>query len=157
MSAYSQALNYAASFCSSSEHCQSEVLEKIKRFELTPEEQNQLVSRLKSEHFLDEQRFVKAFVNDKFRYSKWGKTKISYMLRQKGLSSSLIEEGLSLILDESYQDMLTDLLKQKKRSVKAATPYELKGKLFRFAAGKGFESSVISLCLKKMGMEEDDE
>jgi regulatory protein len=157
MSNYAQALNVAASYCSTSEHCLSEVLEKIKRFELSPEEQEELIHRLKTEQFLDEKRFARAFINDKFRYNKWGKIKISYALRQKGLSAALIEEGLSRIQEDDYRAMLTDLLKQKKKSVKATSIYQLKGKLFQFAASRGFESPIIGACLKQMGMEEEND
>lgn len=156
MSNYSEAIATAAGYCSMSEHCTSEVVEKIRRYELTPEEQAKLIQHLTVEGYLNENRYVKAFVKDKFRYNKWGRIKIRYALRQKGLSTSLVEEGLSEIQEEEYLDMLTDLLKQKKRSIKANSPYELRGKLLRFAAGRGFELDQAGSCLRNIGLNDEE-
>lgn len=154
MSKYSEALAFAASYCSTSEHCKSEVLDKTLKFELTSEEQFKLIQRLQQEGFLDEKRYVKAFVNDRFRFNKWGRIKIRYMLRQKGIPSNLIEDGMRLIPDEDYQEMLQTLLTQKKTSIKCKSNYELKGKLLRYAAGRGFEPELISICLKYIDINE---
>ncbi len=156
MSNYSEALSSAARYCSLAEHCLSEVLEKLKKFELTSEEQAKLIRHLQDEGYLNENRYVKAFVKDRFRFSKWGRIKIRYALRQKGLSASLIEEGLTVIQDEDYQEMLAELLRQKKRSIKANSPYELRGKLIRFAAGRGFELDQAGACLRKMGLNDEE-
>ncbi|MDD4923040.1 MAG: regulatory protein RecX, partial [Bacteroidales bacterium] len=83
--------------------------------------------------------------------------KIRYLLRQKGVSAELIEEGLEAIPEEDYQEMLLTLLKQKKPSIKSKTDYELRGKMLRYGAGKGFEPSLISQCLKKMDMDGYDD
>ncbi len=157
MSNYSEALASAASYCSMAEHCISEVVEKVKRFELTSDEQAQLIRRLLDESYLNEGRYVKAFVKDKFRFSKWGRIKIRYALRQKGISATLMEEGMSEIQQEDYLELLTDLLRQKKRSTKANSPYELRGKLLRFAAGRGFELDQAGACLRKLGLDDEEE
>jgi regulatory protein len=157
MSNYSEALAHAAAFCSASEHCISEVLDKTKKFELSQEDQDKLIRRLQEEGFLDEKRYVKAFVNDKFRFSKWGRIKIRYRLRQKGVSSDLTEEGLGIISEKDYQETLTSMLLQKKRSVKAASKYEYWGKMMRFAISKGFEPSIASDCLKEIGINDNED
>jgi regulatory protein len=156
MSNYTEALASAAGYCSMSEHCQSEVVDKLKRFELSSDDLSKLINYLQDEGYLNENRYVKAFVKDKFRFGKWGRIKIRYTLRQKGISSTVAEEGLSEIQEEDYLNMLTDLLRQKKRSIKANSPYELRGKLLRFAAGRGFELEQAGACLRKMGLEEDE-
>jgi len=156
MSKYSEALASAAGYCSLAEHCLSEVIEKLKKFELSSEEEAKLIRRLQDEDYLNESRYVKAFVKDKFRFSKWGRIKIRYALRQKGISATLADEGLSEIQEDDYQEMLTDLLRQKKRSIKANSPYELRGKLIRFAAGRGFELDQAGACLRKMGLDDEE-
>jgi len=156
MSNYSEALAFAAAYCSSAEHCKTEILEKTEKFELSLEEKAQLIERLQNEKFLDEKRYVRAFVRDRFRFNKWGRIKIRYMLRQKGIASDLIDEGIEAIPEEDYIDMLLTLLKQKKPSVKSKSNYELRGKMLRFGSGRGFEPSLISQCLKKMDIEEEE-
>jgi len=155
MSNYSEALAFAAAYCSSAERCKTEVLDKTAKFELESEEQTKLILRLQQEGFINEKRYISAFVNDRFKFNKWGKIKIRYMLRQKGISSELIEEGLGLISEDVYQEMLLTLLKLKRPTIKSKTQYELRGKMLRYGTGKGFEPSLISQCLKKMDIEED--
>lgn len=156
MSNYTEALASAAGYCSLAEHCISEVVEKLKKFELTSEDQAKILRRLQDEGYLNESRYVKAFVKDKFRFSKWGRIKIRYALRQKGISAMLAEEGLSEIQETDYQEMLIDLLRQKKRSIKANSSYELRGKLLRFVAGRGFELEQAGACLRKMGLDDEE-
>jgi regulatory protein len=156
MSNYSEALASAAAYCSSAEHCISEVREKMRRFELTTEEQETLLRRLQDEGFLNESRYVAAFVKDKFRFGKWGRIKIRYALRQKGVQAVLVEEALSGISEEEYTALLLHLLRQKKRSVKASSPYELSGKLLRFAVGRGFEIELAGTCLRKIGLQDEE-
>jgi regulatory protein len=157
MSNYSDALAYSAGYCAASEHCASEVLDKLKRFELTTEEQRTLIQKLQSEGYLNEERFVHAFVNDKFRFGKWGRQKIRFALRQKGISNDLVESGLMQIQESDYHQVLIDLLRQKKRTTKAATTYELRGKLLRFAASRGFDLDASIACLRKIGLDDDED
>lgn len=157
MSNFSEALVLAASFCSISEHCESEVLKKVSRFELTPEDQERLIIRLQQEGFIDEKRFVKAFVNDKFRFNKWGRIKIKYILKQKSIKSDIIEEGILQIPESEYKDTLLKLLKEKCPAIKRKNIYELKGKLIRFATGKGYEPSIITHCLKDLNINNEED
>lgn len=157
MSNFSEALVYAASFCSQSEHCRSEVLDKVSRFELTFEDRERLILQLQQEGFLDEGRYVRSYVNDKFRFNRWGRIKIRCMLRQKGIRSENIEEGVRQIPEEEYRHTLLKLLKEKRPAVKSQNSYELKGKMIRFATGKGYEPSIVALCLKDLNINGNDE
>ena len=48
----------------------------------------------------------------------------------------------------SARQALSDIsAESKKKTVKGKTPYEVKMKLMRFAAGRGFEPAEISRCL----------
>jgi regulatory protein len=155
MSNFSEALVFAASYCSISEHCESEVLSKISRFGLAPEDQKNLIQRLKKENFINEKRFVKAFVNDKFRINKWGRIKIRFLLKQKGIQTEIIDEGLAQIPEPEYHDMIFKLLKEKRPAIKSKNAYELRSKMIRFASGKGFELSAITYCLKELDIADE--
>ena len=54
---------------------------------------------------------------------------------------------LSEVDDEEYLSVLRPLLKQKRRSVKASSDYEMNQKLIRFALGRGFRFDIIRQCL----------
>jgi len=143
-------LHKAASYCSISEHCVSEVEEKLNVWGVSDDDKAVIVDRLITEDFINEKRFCNFFVKDKFRFNKWGKIKISYALKQKGLSNELINNALSTIDDGEYEEMLASILKTKLVGLKYEYEYEKQGKLFRFAQSRGFESNVIERALRSI-------
>lgn len=143
-------LHKAASYCSISEHCVSEVEEKLNAWSIEPDQKTQIIDRLIAEDFINEKRFCIFFVKDKFRFNKWGKIKISYALKQKGLSNDLIGMALGTIDEGEYEEMLAAILKTKLVGLKYEYEYEKQGKLFRFAQSRGFESNVIEKVLRNL-------
>ena len=147
-----EALHRAAAYCPKAEHCISEVSEKLRQWGIGPDDAETIIARLLQEKFIDEARFARSFVGDKFRYSRWGRIKIAYALRAKRVPEALVYDALDERIDEEeYIESLVDLLESKRRQTRAADSYELKGKLFRFAAGRGYESDAISEALKRIG------
>ncbi|MEI6556196.1 MAG: regulatory protein RecX [Paludibacter sp.] len=141
-------LHKAASYCSISEHCIFDVEEKLTAWGVCDSEKKEIIDRLISEDFINEKRFCTYFVKDKFRFNKWGKIKISYALKQKGLKDELINKALASIDDGEYEEMLASILKTKLKGLKYEFEYEKQGKLFNFAQSRGFESQVIYRIVK---------
>ena len=141
-------LHKAASYCSISEHCVSEVEDKLTAWGVSITDKQKIIDRLISEDFINEKRFCIYFVKDKFRFNKWGKIKISYAMKQKGLSNEQINNALSTIDDGEYEELLASILKTKLVGLKYEYEYEKQGKLFRFAQSRGFESNVIDRILR---------
>ncbi len=147
---FDELLHKAASYCSISEHCISEVELKLKAWGIEPDKAGKIIDRLKEDDFINEKRFCIAFVKDKFHFNKWGKIKISYSLKQKGLENSLITHALNTIDDGEYEEMLAVLLKAKIKTIKWEYEYEKMGKLFNFAQSRGFESAVIDKVIRNL-------
>ena len=137
-------LNKAATYASRCEHCESEVREKLLIWGGTSEETDEIIAYLIEERYIDNQRYANSYAKDKFRFNHWGKYKISIMLRSKDIDSEIIEEALGQIDEEEYLEKLQQILKDKLRSLKYSSEYEKKGKLFKFAQSRGFESDAIS-------------
>lgn len=143
-------LHKAASYCSISEHCISEVEDKLTVWCVECDDKSKIIDRLVAEDFINEKRYSVFFVKDKFRFNKWGKIKIGYALRQKGISDELINQALSTIDDGEYEEMLASILKTKLSGLKYEYEYEKQGKLFNFAQSRGFESNVINRVVKSI-------
>ena len=137
-------LNKAATYASRCEHCESEVREKLLAWGGSNEEVDEIIAYLIEERYIDNQRYANSYTKDKFRFNHWGKYKISMMLRSKDIGNEIIEEALEQIDDEAYLEKLQQILKDKLRSLKYSSEYEKKGKLFKFAQSRGFESGAIS-------------
>jgi len=143
-------LHKAASYCSISEHCKSEVIDKLHTWGVEPKQIDIILARLEANDFLNEKRYCIAYVKDKFRFNKWGKIKIGFGLKQKGLPNVLIENTLKIIDDGEYEELLAEILKAKLKTISWKYDYEKVGKLFAFAQNRGFESSVIDRIVKSL-------
>lgn len=136
-----------AALCAQAEHCQYEMTEKMRRWELDDEAQARVMQRLVNERYVDDERYARAFVKDKVRYNKWGRRKVEQALWQKHIDEDIRQQVLNEVDDEEYISILKPLLRQKQRSTKAANDYELNQKLIRFALGRGFTFDIIRQCL----------
>ena len=136
-----------AALCAQAEHCQQEMRDKMRRWELDETAQNRIVARLVKERYVDDERYARAFVKDKIRYNKWGRRKVQQALWQKHIDTDIQQRVLDEIDEKEYLDILRPLLKQKRKSIKAESDYELNQKLVRFALGRGFGFDIIRQCL----------
>lgn len=145
-----------ASLCANAEHCQYEMLEKMKRWELSDEAQARVMAQLVEERYVDDRRYARAFVKDKIRYNKWGYRKVQQGLWMKRIDKDIQDEVLDEIEETEYLNVLKPLLKQKRKSIKANSDYELNQKLVRFAYGRGFTFDIIRQCLDVSDIDEDE-
>jgi regulatory protein len=136
-----------AALCAQAEHCQWEMVEKMRKWEIPEEAQARIMERLVKERYVDDERFARAFAKDKVRYNKWGRRKVEQALWQKRIDEDIRKNVLNEIDDEEYLSVLRPLLKQKRKSIKAQNDYELNQKLMRFALGRGFTFDIIKQCI----------
>lgn len=136
-----------AALCAQAEHCQWEMVEKMRKWEIPEEAQARIMERLVKERYVDDERFARAFAKDKVRYNKWGRRKVEQALWQKHIDEDIRKNVLNEIDDEEYLSVLRPLLKQKRKSIKAQNDYELNQKLMRFALDRGFTFDIIKQCI----------
>ena len=110
--------------------------------------QERVVARLVKERYIDNERYARAFVKDKICYNKWGQRKVRQALWLKRIDEDIQQKVLDEIDEKEYLDVLIPLLKQKRKTTKANSDYELNQKLVRFALSRGFDFSIIRQCLE---------
>lgn len=142
-----EALSRVAAYCAASEHCRAEIAEKLQRWGIAYAAIDRILKRLEDEKYIDEERFCRAFIRDKYRFAKWGKMKIGQALQLKKISSAVYGPYLNEIDEDEYLSVLRDLLTSKRKSVRAENEFELNGKLMRFALSRGFEMKDIRRCI----------
>ena len=146
-----------AALCAQAEHCEQEMRDKMKRWEVDETVQNRIIDRLTKERYIDNERYARAFVKDKIRYNKWGRRKVQQALWLKRIDNDIQQRVLDEIDEKEYLDVLRPLLKQKGKSIKADSDYELNQKLVRFALSRGFTFDIIRQCLNVDEIEEFEE
>lgn len=147
---YKKALHKAAILCSQQERCISDIRKKLVNWELSEEECDKAISKLLSDKYLDDTRYSRFFVRDKFRFNGWGRIKIKYQLKQKGISTLSIEDALEEIEEDEYYNKLAELLQVKMRQLNNKDPWKAKASMVRFAQSRGYEPQIIFDCIEKL-------
>lgn len=124
-------------WCSRRELCVSEIQLRLKKLEVDDNSIKKIIEKLVEENFINEERFVRAFVNDKLKFQKWGIDKIKNALYFKKISSEIIKNVISEIDKSDYILRFTEIAKQKIKFIKADSDFEREQKLLRFLASKG--------------------
>ncbi len=143
---FDEGLSRMAALCSVSEHCESEVREKLQKVAMPTADIQRIVDRLYDDDYLNTARYCRAFSRDKLRFAHWGRIKIQQALRMKGLPDADIRQALNDLdeeLGEEYRSILEEALEQKSRTLHDEDDYTRRGKLIRFAASRGFTPDEI--------------
>lgn len=140
---YKTALSKAMALSSRIEYCPGDMRKKLQLWGVSTDDENKILDVLKKENFINEDRYAKAFVRDKFRNYKWGKVKIAAHLKAKGIKSDTIGIALGEIDSEEYIDLIKNLITSRRKTLSARNQYELKGKLLKYGLSKGFESNLL--------------
>lgn len=141
---YEQALQRAASLCSTSEHCIYDITAKLNKWGISADDAEEIIDRLIDEKFIDESRYAKAYANDKFRFAHWGRVKIKNMLYLQHIPEAEINEALELIPQHEYEETLRSVIESKQRTMAETGSYEARMKIIRFAMQRGFELHEIA-------------
>lgn len=156
MMTYQMALQRLSALCASAEHCEYEMTEKMRKWEVEESDCERIMEYLRKAKFVDDERYARAFVKDKIKYNKWGRRKVEQGLWAKHIAEDIRQRVLDEVDESQYKSVLTDLMKSKRRSIKAANDYEMNRKLIKFALSRGFDYSIIRQCIDCDDYDEED-
>ena len=93
-------------WCARCERSRFETKAKLSRLGASPSAAEHFISVLEKEGFINEERFINAFIHDHFALKSWGPRKIYHSLIKKGSPSHLVEKALSEIEVEELEKTL---------------------------------------------------
>jgi regulatory protein len=138
-------------FCAYQDRCTFDILAKLEPYQLQEEDRLFILEHLRSNKFLDDERYAESFVSGKFRIKYWGKLKLNAELRKKRISNSIIQKALLEIPSDEYMNTIQRLLEKKFEQLSTEKDsFKRDAKLIRFLAGKGFELDLIQDVLRDM-------
>lgn len=131
--------------CVLSEQSTGEALATLRKWGIVGQTAFDIVQSLVDRRFIDDERFARAYVRDKFLYARWGRVKIRQALRLKGVEQEFIADALAGEIDpEEYSDTIVNLTRAKLRQLpEGLSNQELMSRLIRFLSGRGFEPHEI--------------
>ena len=137
-----QALRLLMNMAARAERSSGDALRLMKRWGVDDNDAQRVLQRLIAERFIDDSRYAAAFVREKINLSGWGSYKIVAALRRKGVDNRIIENALSQYGSVDMEERLQGQLEKKIKTVKYRDTSDLRAKLFRFAASRGYDYST---------------
>ena len=106
------ALRRLETLCARSEHSEGELLDKMRRWGLSDEEQARIMEKLVKTRFVDDERFTEAFIHDKIVFNGWGRRKIEQGLWAKHVDEAVYTPLLDAVDESLYLEALRPLVRQ---------------------------------------------
>ena len=97
-------------WCARCERSRSETKSKLNSLIESPREADEFLEILEKEGFINEERFIRAFIHDHFKLKNWGPRKLYHALLKKGCESHRIEENLALIPPKEVRNALNQTI-----------------------------------------------
>ncbi len=144
-----QALQRLRHYCAHSERCHNDVIKKLYDLSVWQKYHDEILTSLIEDNFLNEERYAKLFVGGHFRQKQWGRKKIRYHLKQKGISEYCIKAAMKEIDEADYLEVLQQLFTKKWKSLSGNKFAKMK-KTNDFLVQKGFEPELINQCFENM-------
>ena len=130
-------------YCAYQERCHQEVRQKLMAMHMIPEAIDIIIVHLLEHNFLNEERFAKTFVSGKFRIKSWGRSRLTYELKKKGISKVNVNQALKGITNEDYTEVFNDLAEKKANAIKETNVYKKRKKLIDYLLYRGWESHLV--------------
>lgn len=137
-------------YCGYQERCIRDVEGKLKDWAVQREIIQSIIKQMQEEGFLDEKRFAKAFARGKFKVNKWGRQKIEFELKIRGIPKLMITKGIASIDETEYLRVLEDLILRKQKEFNRKKDLNIREKILNFVVGKGYEMELTLGLMKTL-------
>ena len=140
------ALNKIINYCNYRDRSTKEIKIKLLDLNYSIEIIDSAISQAIELGIVDNFRFSKSFSRGKNQKNRWGKIKIAYELKNKGLNNKEITFGIESIEEKTYYKILMKSIEIYKRKSKN---FE-KNKLIKHLINKGYETALVISTIKKL-------
>ncbi|MTI20611.1 RecX family transcriptional regulator, partial [Fulvivirga sp. RKSG066] len=112
-----EALTKLARYCAYQERSQVQVRQKLYELGLYSDEVEEVIVKLITDDFVNEERFARSYAGGKFRLKKWGRIKILEGLKQHQISNYCVKKAMAEIDDSDYMQTLCEIIDKKSSTV----------------------------------------
>jgi len=140
-------------WCAREERSAAETRRKLIQLGLNSSDLEKAMEELMVGNYINEERFARAYAQGHVRIKGWGPMKVRAGLFARGVEGTMISRVLAEVEDADWNEALRRTLEQAARKGYLKKDYASQGKLFRFAAGRGFDAEIIRSHLDEQGLE----
>ena len=130
------------SYCMYQERSIQEVKKKLTCLQVISKTKSKIINHLIDNDYLNEVRFAKSFIQGKLRIKKWGKIKLNYELRIRGVKKFIIDEEINKISKDDYYDYFNEFSNNKIKILKGSKDQK-KRSFINYFTYRGWENNLI--------------
>ena len=128
---------------------EKEIREYLKKKDISNDVIDKTVNLLYENNFLNEELYLKSYINDKINLSSDGPLKIKRDLINLGLNSNDIDDYLDNIDNNIWLDRIDNIVSKKINSNSKYSSYNLKAKLLLYLTNLGYNKEDVSSIISK--------
>ena len=117
---------------------------------------DEVLDRLNKEGYLNEEKYIDAFVNDKVNLTNWGPYKIKKSLLDLELDETLINNKLNTINENIWNGKIEKIINKKLNSLKNKSTYMVKNKLKIDLYNLGYDNNLIEENLNNLNLNNNE-
>jgi regulatory protein len=135
------------SYCLYQDRCIKEVKNKLFSLKVNNNLVEKIINHLIDNDYLNEERFVKLFIQGKLRIKKWGKIKLKYELKIRGINNNIIDAHIKNISEDEYISYFDEFSSSKIKFLKGSLDKK-KRSFINYFTYRGWENQLIYQKLK---------
>ena len=131
------------------DRCVQEVKKKLTRLQVITKTKSKIIDHLIEDDYLNELRFAKSFIQGKLRIKKWGRIKLNYELKIRGIKKFIIDKEINKISKEDYYQYFNEFSNNKIKTLKGSKEQK-KRSFINYFTYRGWEKNLIYEKLNKI-------
>ena len=155
-SEYYNLLNSAVKYISKRLRSEKEMIGYLEKKTLDTYIIDNIIDDLKRQNFINDERFARAYINDKLTLSNVGIIKIKHDLEILGVSREIIEDEISHIDNNNTNDKLEKMIIKKISHNHKYSNYILKDKIINEMVNLGYDRTLVIELIDKYIKDDKD-
>lgn len=152
-----KASDLAAHFLSYEPRTIFEVLQYLKKHEISDEAANSAVNQLNELGYLDDRQYAKLFIKNDLRVGSDGSKSLLRKLTQKGVDPEISQTELDEVMDEDWIEVGQRVIKSMIHQAGKLAQRELKRKMKTKLLMHGFDGGISSEIIASLDLEDDED
>ena len=132
-----------------------EVDDYLKKNDIDKLNREEIIKYLKSENYLNDLEFAKAYVNDRIILSNDGPNKIENKLVDLGIDNDLINKSITFFTEESQIEKIEKIANKLINTNKNKSKKLLKNKIIEYLYNLGYSKELINKCIEDLDFKDD--
>ena len=135
----------------------NEIIKYLKKNNASQDEVDDIVNRLEKNNVLNDELYIKSYINDRFNLSTDGPLKIRLFLINEGFNEEIINKYLFELDNDDIKNKLNKLVDKKIKATKNYSGSVLKFKMVSYFTNLGYDREMIEEILSSKNEDDTDQ